>query len=64
MNVVEIKLSCRAETKVHKKNQPRDNHEIGINNKPVFYKRNLNHGIRTVEDLRFDLNNIDFLNYS
>ena len=34
-------------------------HEIRINNKPVFYKRYFNNGIRTVGDLRFDLNNID-----
>ncbi|KAL9983202.1 hypothetical protein ACROYT_G005340 [Oculina patagonica] len=36
-----------------------NNHEIRINNKPVFYKRYFNYGIRTVEDLRFDLDNID-----
>ena len=37
----------------------RNNQEIRINNKPVFYKRYFNNGIRTVGDLRFDLNNID-----
>ena len=36
-----------------------NNQEIRINNKPVFYKRYFNNGIRTVGDLRFDLNNID-----
>ena len=35
-----------------------NNQEIRINNKPVFYKRYFNNGIRTVGDLRFDLNNI------
>ena len=36
-----------------------NNQEIRINNKPVFYKSYFNNGIRTVGDLRFDLNNID-----
>ena len=41
-----------------------NNHEIRINNKPVFYKRYFNNGIRTVGDLRFDLNNIlTLMNY-
>jgi len=37
----------------------RNNQEIRINNKPVFYKRYFNYRIQTVGDLRFDLNNID-----
>lgn len=52
-----IKLSCRLKQKFIKESttwKPRNR------NKLVFYKRYLNHGNRTVEDLRFDLNNIDF----
>ena len=36
-----------------------NNQEVRVNNKPIFYEKYFNVGIRTADNLRFDLSNLE-----